>query len=151
MGKMDIYIALGLMIFSAIFFALTFQFPKQTLAMPPALFPRMICLGLFITATILLLQSWKKRPLGVEVVKGALFPWGRFLAMVILAFVYTRVLELASYILATPILIAGLMIIFYEKRWLRITMVSLTATFAIYIIFRIFFKVPLPRFEFFSL
>ncbi|MGB9701002.1 MAG: tripartite tricarboxylate transporter TctB family protein [Thermodesulfobacteriota bacterium] len=146
---MDIYIGLALMTLSAVFFGLTFQFPKQTLAMPPTLFPRIICLGLFIMATILFWQGWKKRTLRSEIVKESAFPWGRFLAMIILAFVYTRVLELVSYILATPFLIAGLMIIFYEKRWLRITTVSLTATFVIYIIFRIFFKVPLPRFELF--
>lgn len=146
---MDIYIALGLMIFSAVFFGLTFQFPKQTLAMPPALFPRIISLCLFIMATILLFQGWQKRALRLKIIEKTHFPWGRFLAMIILAFVYTRVLELASYILATPFLIAGLMIIFYEKRWLRITLVSLTATFAIYFIFRIFFKVPLARFELF--
>ena len=146
---MDIYIGLALMTLSAVFFGLTFQFPKQTLAMPPTLFPRIICLGLFIMATILFWQGWKKRTLRSEIVKESAFPWGRFFALIILAFVYTRVLELVSYILATPFLIAGLMIIFYEKRWLRITTVSLTATFVIYIIFRIFFKVPLPRFELF--
>jgi|YelNatPaOPRAMG01_1025707.scaffolds.fasta_scaffold35901_4 hypothetical protein len=149
MGKMDIYIGLALMILSAVFFGLTFQFPKQTLAMPPTLFPRIICLGLFIMATILFWQGWKKRAWRTEIVKESAIPWGRFLAMIILAFVYTRVLEPASYILATPFLIAGLMIIFYEKSWLRITTVSLAATFFIYIVFRIFFKVPLPRFELF--
>lgn len=149
MGKMDTYIALALMTLGAVFFGLTFQFPKQTLAMPPALFPRIISLCLFIMATILLFQGWKKRALRPEIVKKSSFPWARFLAMIILAFTYTRVLEVASYIVSTPFLIAGLMIIFYEKSWLRITTVSLTATFVIYFIFRIFFKVPLPRFELF--
>ncbi len=149
MGKMDIYIGLSLMILSAIFFGLTFQFPEQTLAMSPSLFPRIITLGLFIMAAILFFQGWKNTTLRSEGGKDFSFPWGRFLSMIILAFVYTRVLELVSYILATPFLIAGLMIIFYEKKWLRITTVSLTATFAIYIIFRNFFKVPLPRFELF--
>ncbi len=149
MGKMDIYIAWALMGLSALFFALTFQFPKQTLAMPPALFPRIISLSLFIMAMILFLQVWKKRSSLSETAKISSFPWARFLAMTLLAFVYTRILEVLSYIIATPFLLAGLMIVFYEKNWLKITMFTVSATFIIYIIFRIFFKVPLPRFAFF--
>lgn len=149
MGKIDIYIGMGLMALAATFFALTFQFPKQTLAMPPTLFPRVISAGLFILAGLLVFQGWKKKENMSEMQKKVRFPWVRFILMILIAFFYTRLLEVASYILATPFLIAGLMIIFYEKRWSWIISVSVTVTFILYILFRIIFKVPLPRFEFF--
>lgn len=149
MGRIDLYIGLGLMAVAATFFALTFQFPKQTLAMPPTLFPRIISTGLFILAGLLVFQSWKKKGITAKTQEKVSLPWARFIFMILLAFLYTRLLEAASYILATPFLIAGLMIIFYEKRWSWIISVSMAVTFILYILFRIIFKVPLPRFEFF--
>lgn len=149
MGKIDIYIGLGLMGLAAIFYALTFQFPKQTLAMSPTLFPRIISAGLFVLALLLVLQGGQRKANTSERPEKISIPWARFLLMVLIAFLYTRFLEIASYVVATPFLIAGLMIIFYEKRWSLITVVSLSVTFILYILFRIVFKVPLPRFEFF--
>lgn len=149
MGKIDFYIGVGLMSLAALFFALTYQFPKQTLAMSPTLFPRIISVGLFALATLLVLQSRQKKENSSEKQEKVSFPWVRFVLMILIAFLYTHLLEVASYVLATPFLMAGLMIIFYEKKWWLITVVSLVVTFILYVLFRIIFKVPLPRFEFF--
>lgn len=137
------------MALATIFFALTFQFPKQTLAMSPTLFPRIISSGLFILSALLVFQSRKRKGKEREMEEKVSFPWKRFILMILIGFLYTRLLEVASYILATPFLIAGLMIIFYEKRWFWIIVVSLSITFLLYFLFRIIFKVPLPRFDFF--
>jgi putative tricarboxylic transport membrane protein len=150
MAKRDIYFAVSLMALAALFFGLTYYFPRQTLAMSPRLFPRVICVGLFFLSAVLLFQAFSRRRMVSETQEEK---WGipgrRFGILILIAFVYTRVLEEASYLLATPPLIAGVMILFNEKRWVRIATVSIATTALLYILFRMVFKVPLPRFPFF--
>ena len=50
-----------------------------------------------------------------------------------------------GYLIATPVLIAGAMLIFNEKRWYRVLLVSVLTTLVLYILFRMVFRVPLPR------
>jgi putative tricarboxylic transport membrane protein len=150
MARRDIYFAVILMSLAALFFGLTFYFPRQTLAMSPRLFPRVICGGLFFLSGVLLFQALRQRKIatpGQEEKWG--IPWQRFGILILIAFAYTRILEEAGYILATPPLIAGVMILFNEKRWVRIAAVSIATTALLYILFRMVFRVPLPRFPFF--
>ncbi|MFH1758932.1 MAG: tripartite tricarboxylate transporter TctB family protein [Pseudomonadota bacterium] len=150
MGKREIYFGVVLLSLSALFFGLTFQFPRQTLAMSPRLFPRAISIGLFFLAAVLVFQGCRGRAKGQEERRDqTAFPWIRFVVLTLMAFLYTQVLAVASYVLTTPFLIAGLMIAFNEKRWTRIVTVSLLTTVVLYILFRMVFRVPLPRFELF--
>jgi len=41
------------------------------------------------------------------------------------------------------------MLVFDEKRWLKIVATSIITTSLLYILFRIIFRVPLPRFSLF--
>ena len=149
MAKRDIYFAVGLMALAALFFGLTYYFPRQTLAMSPRLFPRVICLALFSLSGVLFFQAFCQRRTVSETREDK---WGiqgrRFGLLIIMAFVYTRVLEDAGYLVATPPLIAGVMILFNEKRWIRIAAVSIITTALLYILFRMVFRVPLPRLPF---
>jgi putative tricarboxylic transport membrane protein len=149
MAKRDIYFAAILMILAALFFGLTFYFPRQTLAMSPRLFPRVICGGLFILSVALLFQALSQRKAAAP---GQEQKWGipakRFGVLLLISFAYTRILEGAGYLLATPPLIAGVMLLFNEKRWMRIATVSIFTTVFLYILFRVVFRVPLPRLPF---
>jgi putative tricarboxylic transport membrane protein len=150
MARRDIYFAAVLIILAALFFGLTFYFPRQTLAMSPRLFPRVICGGLFFLSVILLFQTLRQRRIASPAQEGEWgIPAGRLGILVLIAFGYTRILEEAGYLLATPPLIAGVMLLFNEKRWARIVAVSLATTVLLYILFRMVFRVPLPRFPFF--
>ncbi|MDH4267513.1 MAG: tripartite tricarboxylate transporter TctB family protein, partial [Deltaproteobacteria bacterium] len=138
------------MTLAALFFGLTFYFPRQTLAMSPRLFPRVICGGLFFLSMVLLFQALRQRKVAspAQEVEWGIPGW-RFGILVLIAFGYTRVLEEAGYLLATPPLIAGVMLLFNEKRGTRIAAVSIATTMLLYILFRMVFRVPLPRFPFF--
>lgn len=150
MARRDVYFAIILMTLAVLFFGLTFYFPRQTLAMSPRLFPRVICGGLFFLSLVLLFQARSQQKIASPAQEGKWgVPWKRLGLLILIAFAYTRVLEEASYLLATPPLIAGVMILFNEKRWVRIVTVSIAATGLLYVLFRMVFKVPLPRFPFF--
>jgi putative tricarboxylic transport membrane protein len=150
MARRDIYFAAILMTLAVLFFGLTFYFPRQTLAMSPRLFPRVICGGLFFLSAVLCFQALRQRKITAQDREEKWgIPWPRFGILILIAFAYTRILEEAGYLLATPPLIAGVMFLFNEKRWTRIAAVSLATTVLLYILFRMVFRVPLPRFPFF--
>ena len=151
MGKKEIIFGLILMLLSAIMFTLTFQFPKQTLALSPQVFPRFVSSCMFILATILLIQGIS----GLRQQTESHQPLTRFekvfvlrfIAMFVLAFVYTRILPFVGYICATPPFVAGTMIVFHEKRWYWIVGISFLTSIVLYLLFRMVFKIPLPRFS----
>lgn len=151
MGKKEIFFGVLLMAVSITMFALTFQFPQQTIALPPTAFPRFVSTCLFLLATILLIQGilGLKHPpephkTAQKLDKTFLL---RFVAMIVLAFTYTRILPFTGYIIATPPFLAGTMLLFNEKRWIWIGAVSLITSTVLYGLFRMIFKVPLPRFN----
>jgi putative tricarboxylic transport membrane protein len=150
MGKTEIYFGVALMALSILFFGLTFEFPRQTLAMSPRLFPRAISAGLFVLSAVLVFQGWRGRARGEGRTGGKVdVPWIRLGLTILIAFLYTRLLEMVGYVLTTPLLIAGLMVLFNERRWSWILPVSILTTIVLYVLFRMVFKVPLPRFELF--
>ena len=151
MGKKEVFFGIFLMLLSVTVFALTFQFPKQTIALSPTAFPRFVSTCLFILATILLVQGIlgakqhsEQRTAEHTPAKGF---WLRLCSLILLAFAYTRILPSIGYVLATPPFVAGTMFLFNEKRWKRIVLVSLITSAVLYGLFRLIFKVPLPRFN----
>ena len=151
MGKKEIVFGLVLIILSVIMFALTYQFPRQTLALSPRVFPRFVSICTFILAAILLIQGvagmrrqGEQHPPVFRMQRTFVI---RMVSMIVLAFAYTRILPLVGYILATPPFVAGTMIVFHEKRWYWIVGVSLLTSIVLYLLFRMLFKVPLPRFN----
>jgi hypothetical protein len=150
-GKKEIFFGVLLMTVSVTMFALTFQFPKQTIALPPTVYPRFVSTCLFILATILFIQGilGVKEPSGQHKVthtfdKGFLL---RFVFMLVLAFAYIRILPLTGYVITTPPFVAGTMLLFNEKRWSWIITISVITSTLLYVLFRMIFKVPLPRFN----
>ena len=62
---------------------------------------------------------------------------------------YVKLMVLIGFILATPIFLALLMLITGSRKWKEIVMVSIVATFGIYLLFQKIFQVILPRGELF--
>ena len=152
MGKREIYFGIALMLLSGLFFGLTFRFPKQTLAIAPSLFPRVISAGLFIVAALLTLQGVRAISKGHREKSAKIrsdIPLARLLPLIGISFIYTRILEPVGYVVSTPFFIAGAMVLFNEKRWKRIVLVSVVTTVILYFLFRTIFRVPLPRFSLF--
>lgn len=153
MGKTEIVFGAFLMTLSVVVFALTYQFPGQTLAFSPKIFPRFISVCLFMISALLLAQgivgvrknaSGKRVKLTIN--KAFLI---RFFSCILIAYAYTRLLTVTGYVVATPLFIAGIMLLFNEKKWWKIMITSIITTSLLYILFRIIFRVPLPRFTLF--
>jgi len=153
MGKKEILLSIFFMIISMTVYVLTYQFPKQTVALSPKVFPQFVSVCLFILSLVLLIQgvTGVKKESEQKKVKLALnnIFLLKMLTMIILAFFYIRVLPLTGYKIATPLFLASSMLLFNEKRWFMIVIVSIVATALLYILFRIVFKIPLPRFNLF--
>jgi len=153
MAKKEILLSIIFMIISMTIYILTYQFPQQTVALSPAVFPRFVSACLFIISLTLLIQGIAgiKRDSEQNKVKLTLNKAFiiRLLLMVFLAFFYIQILPLIGYVLATPPFVAGAMLLFNEKRGIWIIAVSIITTALLYILFRIVFKIPLPRFSLF--
>jgi uncharacterized membrane protein len=142
------------MVLALVMYALTCQFPEQTLAFSPKKFPRFVSSCLFLLSTLLVGQ-------GIGEQRKAASPAGKIGAgadrsflirlgiAILISYAYTRLLPLTGYVAATPFFIAGIMILFKERNWVKIAATSGITTGALYILFRIIFKVPLPRFALF--
>ncbi|MHC2995590.1 MAG: tripartite tricarboxylate transporter TctB family protein [Candidatus Atribacteria bacterium] len=153
MGKKEIFLSIIFIVISITIYILTYQFPQQTVALSPKVFPRFVSTCLFILSITLLIQgiagvkknSEQKK---TKLTLNKIFIL-RLLLMILLAFFYTRILSLTGYIIATPPFVAGTMLLFNEKRWIWIIAVSIITTALLYVLFRMIFRVPLPRFDLF--
>lgn len=153
MGKKEIFLSIVFTVISITIYILTYQFPHQTVALSPKVYPRFISACLLILSVVLLIQgvtgvkknSEQKK---TKLILNKIFIL-RLLLMILLAFFYTRILSLTGYIIATPPFVAGTMLLFNEKRWIWIIAVSIITTALLYVLFRMIFRVPLPRFDLF--
>jgi putative tricarboxylic transport membrane protein len=153
MGKVEIIIGACLMILSGVFYGITFQFPEQTLAFSPKTFPRFVGICLFILSAILVMQGTLavRKGLADEPAKPTIDKaiLTRLLCGIFIGYIYTQLLPIVGYVVATLPFIAGIMLVFNEKRMIRIGACTIITTSVLYICFRIIFKVPLPRFDLF--
>jgi hypothetical protein len=155
MGKKEIIIGAFLMALSAVFFVLTFDFPEQTLAFSPKIFPRFVSACLFLMSLLLVIQAVKAlrktkqepKPTSEKALDKVYLM--RLSSGLIIGYAYTQILPLTGYIVATPLFIAGIMLVFNEKKWTKIAANSIVTSGLLYVLFRIIFKVPLPRLSLF--
>ena len=69
--------------------------------------------------------------------------------LTVCVFAYVKLMILIGFVLATPIFLALLMLITGSRKWKEIVIVSIFATFSIYLLFQKIFQVILPRGELF--
>jgi putative tricarboxylic transport membrane protein len=137
------------MLISAFCFCMTFRFPEIKIALSPTVFPRFVTISLFILSSMLFAQGIKKQVKGrgkrlkIKIDRAYLV---RFVLLGAVGLLYTRIIRLTGYVVATPLFIAGSMLIFNEKKWYRIVLISVVTTVILYSVFRRVFRVPLPRF-----
>ncbi|MGD9552357.1 MAG: tripartite tricarboxylate transporter TctB family protein [Candidatus Caldatribacteriota bacterium] len=154
MGKKEIILSIILIIISIVVFTLTFQFPHQTVALAPTAFPRFISVSLIVLSLVLLMQGIKGITKNTSLQKKEKLKTNnsfifKLILLISLAFLYTRFIAKIGFLYATPPFIAGNMLLFKEKRVIWILAVSITTTILLYYLFRMVFKIPLPRFSLF--
>ena len=138
------------MLLSIFFFAVTFSFPEITIALSPTVFPRFVTVCLFLLSSLLLAQGIgkqrKKDPAKSRQIIDRAYLL-RFILLAAAGFLYTRIIRYTGYVVATPLFIASAMLIFAEKKWYRIVSIAAGVTAVLYLVFRMVFRVPLPRFS----
>ncbi len=148
MGRIDIVYGVLLGALSLLFFAETLSFPRSSGGINPRVFPLIVLVSLLGLSAGLAVQGLlraRREKAGSE----PTLPRGKTaVKLVVLAgggLAYALLVEPLGFILATPILIALAMVLFGERKPLRIALVSLAASAALYFLFRGVFRVPLPR------
>jgi len=157
----DAVIGVVLMSISAAFFGVTWTFPIQGQYVSPAVFPRFVSACMLILAGILVARNMKAPSTpetqerdpdttGItEKIRSFVVRNSLFFLFAIIAFTYTRVIDYVGFIPSTLFLLAATVFLFKERRWYVIALVSVLGTSVYYYVFRIIFKVPLPRFDLF--
>lgn len=158
MFNRTILIGVSLMVLSALFFAGTWSFFDDGGYVSPRVFPRIISGCMFILATLMVGQSVleHRSPVLKETQHDTRIKhaesrrtWWRIAAAVLVAFAYTQVIEHLGYLVSTALFLAAMIVLFKEKRWYVVATVSILGTTVFYTVFRLIFKVPLPRFDLF--
>jgi len=140
---------------SAVFFVGTWYFPHVGGHVSPRVFPRIIAGCMFFLAALLTGRSIVERlrtapdKAPPSSLRKTIERWWRIVAVAIVGFAYTQVLDSLGYVLATAPFLAAMVLLFQEKRWYVVTAVSILGTGLFYGVFRMVFKVPLPRFDLF--
>lgn len=158
MFNRTIVIGVLLMFLSALFFAGTWSFFDDGGYVSPRVFPRIISGCMFILATIMVGKSIIEHRSSVlketqhdtqlEITVNRRTCW-LIVAAVLVAFAYTQVIDQLGYLVSTALFLAAMIVLFKEKRWYVVGTVSILGTTVFYTVFRLIFKVPLPRFDLF--
>ena len=146
------------MLLSALFFAGTWSFFDDGGYVSPRVFPRIISGCMFILASIMVIQSvlghqssgqqetQQNTEIDTDKIRQT---WWRIGAAVLVCFAYTQLIERVGYLVSTALFLAAMILLFKEKRWYIVATVSVLGTTVFYTVFRLIFKVPLPRFDLF--
>lgn len=148
MGRIDIICGLVTGAISMLFFAGTLSFPKSSIGIDPRAYPLFVIFATFALSIALIVQGVMKTIRSKEP-SGKTLPRGktalRLLGLAAGMLVYVFILEPAGFVIATPFLVALTMVLFEEKKPVKIALVSILTTVILYLVFRTVFRVPLPR------
>ena len=164
-GRSDIAVGVILAGVAVLFFVLSFTLPVRRAGLSPTTFPRFVTTVMFVLSVILVTQGAVKyrafraspgEPGGTKRPPNAdsTAPQAatrrialRLILFSLLGIGYTRVIGALGFTIATPLMIAGTMVLFDERKWYRIVLVAVITTVILYSLFRLLFRVPLPRFD----
>lgn len=153
--RADTAIGVLLLSLSSAMFALTFDFPDPSIALPPTYFPRFVTVCMAALSILLIVQSLRRPKPVEEAPRLSPAAWirqgsvQRIVVMAAVGFVYTQVVDDLGFLIATGLFLAVTVVVFMERRWLAVLSVSVLGTSVLYGVFRMLFKVPLPRFDLF--
>lgn len=157
----DVVIGVVLMSVSVAFFVATWSFPIEGQYVSPRVFPRFVSACMIALTAILVGRNIRGRTPTAkeETAPGDATPAARIraffarngliFAFAVIAFAYTQAIAYVGFVISTLLLLAVTVFLFNERRWFVIALVSVLGTSVFYYVFRIIFKVPLPRFDLF--
>lgn len=137
-------------ILAAIYLYATGKFPTLHLSDPlgPQAFPRLLGIGLLLTAVALLVQTLRarepKRPTGEKKAAGEGQSHAIVVGVVIWTALYFAVFEWLGYAVSTSIYLLALMAYFRRDKWMSNGLTSVLYSFGSYVIFTKLLLVSLP-------
>lgn len=146
MKKVDLIISIILIAFIGFYAFLTINLPARNLPNTLGIdfMPWILVICLSLLSILLLLKAI----FGRTVEKGdstiSLKEGLGVLFLTAIIFVYVKAISLFGFIIITPIFIAVLMLFTGSRKWKEVVIVSLVATFGIYLFFQKIFQVLLP-------
>jgi putative tricarboxylic transport membrane protein len=148
LSRSDFWFGIGFMILGVIVFLLTTNMMTMPIGLSPADYPRVIAVGLIILGAIQAIQGWRKGSPSLK----ELYPSGaiwRMLGLVVITYVYIQLLDILGFSIASPLFLLVVMYYFGVRRPVTMIAIAVLLTLIIYLIFRVAFHVPLPRFNLF--
>ncbi|WP_319416185.1 tripartite tricarboxylate transporter TctB family protein [Marispirochaeta aestuarii] len=150
MAKANVVIGSIFFLLALLMFAVALDFPKpQVSGLSPRVFPQFVAVCTMIFSAMLIVKNVRllagKDTVVQEKKKLDSQFAARFGIFSAAGVLYVLLIDKIGYLIATPILIAATMLLFNEKRWFRVLMVSVLTTLILYMLFRMVFRVPLPR------
>lgn len=143
MKKVDILVALILVPICLYVLYESGKWPKEALIGAPTLIPRGVATCLLIAAGMLFVRAMTGRALMLkERLVGA--DRRRVISVVLLTGAYAFILSYVGFLMTTFFFLLLFGLVVGERRWLRLTLFSVTVPVAIYLIFAATLNVPLP-------
>ena len=148
MRKANFVCAIIGMLFSGAAFIKTFSFRQfKNVPVGPEFFPRALAAGLFVCSAVLLIQAIfanpkkdKKAPTISPLDKGM----QRLFAGIAIIIVYALCWEPVGFIIATPLAMAGMMLLLGYRKYLMMVIFSLATTIVVFGAFKVFLNVDMP-------
>jgi putative tricarboxylic transport membrane protein len=140
-----------IVVLAAVYFYATAQIPTLEIGDPlgPKAFPRLLGIGLLITAALLFMEMWRARKNQPEKDAGAQTGDRRHLLIVAGAAVWTgiyfAVFEPLGYVLSTTIYLLALTAYFHRGKWITNIVTSVLYGVLSYVLFSTALGVSLPR------
>lgn len=138
------------LVLAAVYFYATAQIPTLEIGDPlgPKAFPRLLGIGLLITAGLLFLEIWRARKAPSEQAEPAADSnkplWGLLGVIVVWTGIYFAVFQPLGYILATTAYLLALMAYFNRGKWMANVLTCVLFSVVSYLMFK-YLGVSLPQ------
>ncbi len=143
--RTDRYIGIGFIIFGALMFYLSTTWPMNFSADPagPAAIPKILCVGLIILGAIVAAGGFgvKAKAEAPFATKDELIITG---ALTIACILYIVILPYIGYLLATPLLLAAILLSIGSRKAKTVILVSVVGTIVLFVLFYSILQVNLP-------
>ncbi len=157
-GKQDIVTGVVFLSLAVLFLIMTFRVTDHQLAqLSIRQFPMVVSSVIMVLSLLLIgkgVKTMKSQGQGPRsdstrfALKETLFrPFVlRFVGVAVLGVLYTQVFDDVGYLVATPGLLLGAMLLYGQKKWYLLVLIPIVVSVVLYHLFRTLFRVPLPVF-----
>jgi len=151
MGIADVWVGLGMLIFSASAYWLTGDFPEGdclAMGLGPAFFPRIILTVMFILSVVVMVRGvlTKKSPSEFNLKTSELLT--PVLLLVMTGF-FVLVMKFFGFFLSVPFFLIGAMM-FWKVSWQKSAAIGIGLSALLFLFFKIILRIPLPAGTFFG-